>query len=308
MRMLRVWLWRWGGLFSKARRDRDLNAELASHLRMQIEEYLRRGMSAGEARREAVLHSGGIESAKESYRERRGLPILETTLQDIRFGLRVLGANPVVTVVAIVTLMLAIGVNTTVFSAANAFLLRRPPVSDPDRLTVVSSADPAKDAYAPDRTPVSALDYLDWSVQSTSFTEMAAADSDDFTISGDMAPQRSLGDRVSPNYFRVLGVVPRLGRTFLDDENQRGRDQVVILSNELWQERFGGDPRVLGRTVKINGNRSTVIGVMPEGFRLWGQLQAQLWVPLAFSPDDLRPSLRSQRSLLVLARFEARNR
>jgi predicted permease len=301
---LRALLGRFAGMFYKQRLDRELDAEFESHLRMQIEDNIRRGMSAGEARRQALLRSGGIESAKESYRDRRGLAVLETTLQDIRFGLRVLRRGPGVTSVAIVTLALAIGVNTTVFSAANAFLLRRPPVSDPDRLTVVSSVNPAKDAYAPDRTPVSPLDFLDWSAQSASFIQMAATDSDDFTISGDTAPQRVLGDRVSPDYFRVLGVTPALGRAFLDNENQGGRDQVVILSNELWQERFGGDPHVLGRTVKINGHRCTAVGVMPATFRLWGQLQAKLWVPLAFSTDDLRPSARSQRSLLVLARLK----
>jgi predicted permease len=304
MREHRAWFQRLSGLFHKERRDRELDAELESHLQMHVEDNLRAGMTPEEARRQALIKLGGVEPTKERYRERRGLPFIETTLQDVRFGLRVLLANPGVTVVAIVTLALAIGVNTTVFSAANGFLLRKPPVPDPDRVMVVSS--PGKDAYAPNRSPVSALDFLDWSAQATSFTAMAASDSDDFTISGDAAlsPQRALGARVSAAYFQILGVAPALGRGIRLDENQPGRDQVVILSDELWQERFGGDPNVLGRTIKINGNRSIIIGVMPRTFRLWGQFQAELWVPLAFSPDDLRPSARSQRSLKVIARLK----
>ena len=160
MKNLRVLVTRLRGMFGKQQRDRELDAELESHLRFQTEENVARGMSHDQARRAAVLDSGGIESAKENYRERRGLPLIETTLQDIRFGLRVLWSSPLVTIVAVVTLALAIGVNTTVFSAVDAFLLRKPPVSDPGRLMVVSSVNPQKDAYAPDRTPVSALDYL----------------------------------------------------------------------------------------------------------------------------------------------------
>jgi predicted permease len=305
MNTLQAWLKRFAALFGKARLDRDLDAELESHLQMHVEDNLRAGATPEEARRQALIKLGGIEQTKETYRERRGLPFLETTLQDVRFGLRVLVANPGVTVVAIITLALAIGVNTTIFSAANGFLLRKPPLPDPDRLMVISSINPAKDAYAPDRTPVSILDYLDWSAQATSFTELAVSNSDDFTISGDGSPQRALGARVSPNYFHVLGVAPVLGRTINPDENQPGRDHVVILSDELWQERFGGDPKVLGRTIKVNGNPSTIIGVIPPTFRLWGQFQAELWVPLAFSPDDLRPAARSQRSLAVIARLKS---
>ncbi len=304
MSRVRRFVARVAGLFDRQRRDRELEAEFESHLRTQIEENVRRGMSGEEARRIALIQSGGIESAKESYRERRSLPLIETTLQDIRFGLRVLRANPGVTVVAIITLTLAIGANTTVFSAANGFLLRKPPVPDPDRLTVVSSVNPSKDTYAPDRAPVSALDFLDWRAQSASFTQMAAADSDDFTISTDASPQRVLGDRVSANYFRALGVAPALGRAFLDGEDQAGRDRVAILSSDLWQERFGGDRGVVGRTIKVNGNWCTVVGVMPATFHIGGQLKSQMWVPLAFSPDDLHPAARAQRSLLVLARLK----
>jgi predicted permease len=301
MNTLRAWLKRFVALFGKARRDRDLDAEIESHLQMHVEDNLRAGMAPQEARRQALIKLGGVEQTKESYRERRGVPFLETTLQDVRFGLRVLRKNPGVTLVAIVTLALGIGMNSTIFSVVSAILLRKPPVHDPGRVVMVSSVDPAS-TFAADRSAVSALDYLDWHAQSTAFSDMAAADFDDFTISGETTPQRVAGARVSPDFFRVLGVGPALGRTILQGEDEAGHDQVVILSDQLWKGRFGGAPEVVGRTVKINGNRYTVVGVMPGTFHLWN-FEAQVWTPLAFSPENLRPSARSQRSLRVFARL-----
>src|SRR5207237_8676469 len=124
-------------------------------------------------------------------------------------------------------------------------------------------------SYAPDRIPVAAAVYLDWRGQDKSFDGMAAADFEDFTISGGTAPEGVVGARVSSNFFEVLGVGPATGRTFLPEENQWGRDHSVILSDELWKGRFGGDPRVLGHLVKIKGQNHTVAGVMPRTFRLW---------------------------------------
>ncbi|HXW56347.1 MAG TPA: ABC transporter permease [Candidatus Cybelea sp.] len=304
MNTLRGWIARLIGPLDRSRQDHELDAEIESHLELHTEDNLRRGMSRAEARRLALVKLGGIEQTKERYREQRGLPLIETIPADVRFGLRVLRRTPGVTMVAIATLALAIGVNTAVYSIANGLLVRKPPVDDPDRLQVISGVDPAKDAFAADRSGVSALDFLDWAAQATSFSAMAAIDSGDFTISGGTTPQQVLGCRVSPNYFQVIGVSPALGRAFASDEAQHGHDQVVVLGNELWQERFGGDPHVLGRKIRVNGNRSTVIGVMPARFRLLGQFQAEMWAPLVFSPDELRPSARSVRSLHVLARLK----
>jgi len=303
MSRIRGFVARVGGLFGKRHRDQELEAEFESHLRMQIEENVRRGMSAEEARRAALIQSGGIESAKESYRERRGLPLIETTLQDIRFGLRMLGKNLGVTLVAITTLALAIGVNTTVFSVVNGLLLRKPPVRDPDHVVALTSVNPAKGVWLPQLSDVSPLDFLDWRAQSTSDQGMAAADYEAFTVSGDTAPERAAGGRVSADYFDVLGVAPIWGRAFLPEEEQPGHNQVVVLSADLWQERFGRDPNVLGRTIKINGNSYTVVGVMPSTFRL-PSFPAKLWVPLAFAPDELKPGSRSSRSLNVVARLK----
>jgi len=302
MKTLRALLIRFGGLFDRSQGDHELDAELESHLQMHIEDNLRAGATPEEARRQALIKLGGVEPTKERYRDRRGFPFVENTLQDVRYGLRVLRNNPGVTVVAIVTLALAIGVNSTIFGVVNAILLRKPPVRDPARVALVSSVDPAS-TFAADRSAVSALDYLDWRAQSTAFSDMAAADFDDFTISGQTSPQRVAGARVSPDFFHVLGVAPALGRTVLPGEDQAGHDQVVVLSDELWKGRFGGDPEIIGKTLKLNGNRYSIVGVMPGTFRLW-DFEAQVWIPLVPLRDNLFGSKRDARFLRVFARLK----
>jgi len=290
-------------LFRRRAVEGDLDEELRFHLERQVEKYVQGGLSREAAKRRAWMEFGGLERAKEECRDARGVQFLDTLLQDMRYGLRMLRKSPGFTAVAVITLALGIAVNTTIFSVASGLLLHKPPVRDPDRVMVISTSNPAKDAYAPDRTPASALDYLDWRDQSRSFSNMTAAVFDDFTVSGGMAPERVAGARVSSSFFQVLGVAPALGREILPEENQSGGDKVVVLSDELWKERFGGDPRVVGSLVKINGVPFTVVGVMPNTFRLW-DFPAELWVPLVFSADELRPGARSWRWLRVLARLK----
>jgi len=291
-------------LFRRAQADQELDDELRDHLERKTEEYVAQGMAQGEAHRRARLDLGGIEQTKEKCRDARRANWIQDFVHDLRFGLRMLRKAPGFTAVAVITLALGISANTTIFSTVNAFFLRKPPIRDPDRVVIVSSVSPEKNTYAPDRIPVSAPDYLDWRAQDKSFDGMAAADFADFTISGGTAPERVVGARVSSNFFEVLGVGPAMGRTFLPEENQWGRDHSVILSDELWKGRFGGDPRVLGHLVKINGQNHTVAGVMPRTFRLW-EFEARLWIPLTFSPDDLRPPSRSTRLLRVFARLKS---
>ena len=282
--------------------EAELDEELRFHLEQQVEKYVQGGLSREQAKRRAWMEFGGLEQAKEECRDARGVHFLDGLLQDMRYGLRMLRKSPGFTAVAVITLALGIAVNTTIFSVASGLLLHKPPVRDPDRVMVISSFNPAKDAYAPDRTPASALDYLDWRAQSRSFSNMTAAVFDDFTVSGGMAPQRVAGARVSSSFFQVLGVAPALGREILPEESQPGGNKVVVLSDGLWKDRFGSDRRVVGSLVKINGAPFTVVGVMPNAFRLW-DFQAQLWVPLVFSADELRPAARSWRWLRVFGRL-----
>jgi putative ABC transport system permease protein len=230
---------------------------------------------------------------------------METLLQDVRFGLRMLSKNRGFTAVAVATLALAIAANTTIFSAVNGWMLRRPRIKNPASVVVIVTTDPAKGGWGWDRRPVSAPDFLAWREQSHAFEDMAASEGQPFALTGDGEPERLAGERVSANYFDVLGVSAALGRTFLPGEDQAGRGQVVILSHRLWQRRFGSNPKVVGQVVRLNGESHTVVGVMPGSYRLGVYGGPQLWAPLVFSPESVLPSARENRNLEVLARLKS---
>src|SRR6266436_2780014 len=215
MRQLRAWVLRLGELLGRTRRERDLAAEMESHLQLHIDENLRAGMSAEEARRQALIKLGGVEQTKEMVRERRGLPMLEILLQDLRFGARMLSKNPGFTVVATLTLALGIAVNATMFSLVSAFLLRRPSARDPEHVVVVTSINPAS-GFQADTSPLSAPNYLAWREASQVFADTAAADeyrtvnlaSQGLTAAA-AQPEALRSAAVSPTYFSVLGVSPQ---------------------------------------------------------------------------------------------------
>jgi predicted permease len=302
MRWLRASLLRFGGLFRKRESDQEIANELASHLEMHVADNLRRGMNPQQARREALMKLGGVAQTEESYRERRGLPIVEVLLQDLRFGARMLRKNPGFTAVAVVTLALGIAVNATMFSLVSAFLLRRPPGREPQRVVVVSSVNPNQ-AFQADAYPVSAPNYLAWRQANHVFADMAAADEyRTVNLTSQGQPEALRSAAVSPNYFRVLGVSPQLGRTFEAGEDQPGRDHVIVLSHDLWERQFGSDASLIGRTIRLNRENYTVIGVMPASFRLLG-FPPQLWIPLVLTQDQTAAA-RTNRSLRVFARLK----
>jgi predicted permease len=309
MRGLRAWLWRLGAMFHKVPRDRELSEELASHLQMHVDDNLRRGMSPQAARREALMKLGGVAQTEQNYRERRGLPILEVFLQDLRYGVRMLRKNPGFTAIAVLTLALGIGVNATMFSMVSAFLLRLPPGREPQRVAVVSTVNPGQ-VFLGDASPVSAPNYLAWREANHVFADMAAANEDltaSLSVEGDAAgagqPESLRAAAVSLNYFGVLGVSAQLGRTFSEGEDQPGRDRVVILGHELWARRFGSDPSVLGRIVRLNRENYTVVGVMPASFRMLG-FTPQVWTPLVLSGASQTEAARTERYLYVFARLK----
>jgi len=230
---------------------------------------------------------------------------MQTLLHDVRYGLRQLSRNPGFTAVVLVTLALGIAVNTTIFSAVNGWMLRPPSIKDPARVVVILTTDPAKGGWAWDRNPVSAYDFVAWREQSHAFEDMAASEGNDFALTGEGEPERLDGMRVSASYFDVQGVSAALGRTFLPDEDQPGRDQAVILSHGLWQRRFAANPRVVGEVVRLNGERHTVVGVMPSGYRLGVYSGPQLWTPLVFPPQSVLPAARGDRRLTVMARLKS---
>jgi putative ABC transport system permease protein len=228
---------------------------------------------------------------------------METIVHDLRYGLRQLRKNPGFTVIAVLTLALGIAVNTTMFSMVSAFLLRRPPGHEPERVAVVTSVDPAG-GFQADANPVSAPNYLAWREANHVFADMAAADEyRTVSLSSQRQSEAILSAAVSPNYFSVLRVTPQLGRTFAAGEDQPGRDHVIILSHQLWERQFGFDASIIGRSIRLNRENYTVIGVMPANFRLLG-FMPQLWTPLVLAAADQTAAARRDRSLRLFGRLK----
>jgi predicted permease len=300
-RWLRGGLLRVAGLFHGNGKEQDLSEEMESHLALQIQDNLRSGMTAVEARRKALLKVGGMEQAKELYRDRRSVPILETTLQDLGYSLRTLGKSPGFTIVAVVTLALGVAANTTIFSMVSPILLRKPSVGDADRAMVISSINKSDPQSL---SGVSVPDYIAWREQAHSFEDLVATAYRDVTLSGGAEPQRVAALNVTARYFQVLKVQAVMGRTFLPGEGEPGRDHVVVLSHKLWQSRLNGDPSIVGKTIPIDGERYTVIGVMPAKFRL-DAFDASVWTPLFFTPQQMDAGGHSERPLSVLARLKS---
>jgi putative ABC transport system permease protein len=201
--------------------------------------------------------------------------------KDIIYAFRTLRRSPGFTLIAIATLALALGANTAIFSFVNAVLLKPLPYDHPERIVRVLEAPPGGG-----RNGISTLDFLDWQKQNTCFEYLAARTGDSATLTSTESPIQLTGERVSARYFEIFGVRPALGRTFVDGEDQEGKDKVVVLSHTLWQTQFGGDPTLVGRTITLDGEAHTVIGVLPKGTpfeRGW----ARIWRPLVFSPSNM---------------------
>jgi putative ABC transport system permease protein len=306
--------WRRLGFFlRRGRFHRQLDEEMQHHLALSAEARVETGVAPEEARFAAQRELGNPLRLREESQDMWAVGWLEELGQDVRYGLRMLVKNPGFTAMAVLTLALGIGVNSTIFSVVSTMLLRKPPVHDPDRLMMLFSRNLGAASASDDsnRSPVSPPDFLDWRAQVTAYSGIAAASSFEgdegqthVTVSGGDQPERVPGAQVSANYFQVLGVSPVLGRGFLPGEDQSGHERVALLRADLWKRRFGADPGVLGRTVKVNGEDYTVIGVMPDTFRQMWIFPEQLWIPLAFTPAQLSPAVRKERSLSVFGRLK----
>ena len=223
---------------------------------------------------------------------------MEAILKDIRYAIRGLRKRPGFTVVAVITLALGIGANTSIFSVVNAVILRPLRFTDPDRLAVVW--EEASFAGFPTNTPAPA-NYFDWKKQNRSFEDMAATRSNSFNLTGDGDPERVAAYAVTANFFPILGVQPLFGRLFLDEEDRPGANNVVVLSYQLWQTRYGGANNIINREILLNGTKYTVVGVMPADFQ-YLENDVRLWVPLALS--DKEQNNRGAHYLTVVGRLK----
>ena len=208
---------------------------------------------------------------------------MENLLQDIRYGIRTLAKNPGFTAVAVLTLALGIGANTAIFSVVENLLLRPLPYPQPDRLVEIANSYPPQ---LP-KVGLSPGDYADWRRQNASFSEMGtyAKITQGFNLTGEGEPQRVTAVYADDGLFPMLGVRPIMGRAFLPEEDRAGSAPVVILGHHLWQSRFGGDPGVVGRSISLDNQRYTIVGVLPAGMQI--SRSADLWLPLGQFSDDL---------------------
>ena len=285
MRPLRATWVRFRNLFRKHRLDRELDDELAAHIEMHIADVVRKGISFSEARRNAVLRLGGVEQTKESHRDVRGFPFLESVARDLRFGVRTLAKNPGSTAVAVLTLALGIGATAAIFGLVNGILLVSLPYAHPEQLVSVTATYP-KGAVVAMRQQVRSADVA------------AYHEGAEFNLTGQGEPVRVAGTLVSAELFSILGARAEVGRTFVTGEDTAGQDRYVVISHALWQQRFGSDRSIIGRYIELEGVNRQVVGVMPADFRFPSE-RTQVWLPLHNDPrnavlywaDDFMPVL-----------------
>src|SRR5688500_6986448 len=217
-------------------------------------------------------------------------------LTDLRYALRMLVKSPAFSLIAILTLGLAIGANSAIFSVVNAVLLRPLPYPKSEQVVRVFGTQPQLDL-----APSSPANFLEWKAENEVFERIATYVGRGFNLTGNDKPERVIGCRVSGDIFQLLGVRPALGRDFAEDEDRHGAERVLILSHEFWQSRFAGDPNAVGQTITLNNQTYTVVGVMPPGFAFPGT-RTQVWAPVAFNPAE--QATRDTNFIEVIARLK----
>ncbi len=227
---------------------------------------------------------------------------MQTLWQDLRYGFRTLMRKPGFTIVAIIALAMGIGANTAIFSVVNSVLLRPLPYHEPEKLVVINHDYPKISLKA----SVSAIGYTHYRDNVKSFESVAATTGGSFNLTGSGEPERLSGAPVTHNFFSALGATPAMGRVFLPEEDQPGKNKVVVLSHGFWQRRFGGDPGIVNKNILLNDESYTIIGVMPPSFqfgREFGQV-IDLWTPIGFTPEQLSYNRLTNEFLFVFARLK----
>jgi predicted permease len=297
MRALRKLRLRVRSLVRRGQLDAELEEELQYHLEQQIDLNRRAGMAPDEARRAALRAFGGLQQRIEECRDARGLRLVESTAQDVRYALRSLRRTPGFTAAAVVSLALGIGANATIFSFVNAVLLRPLPYPDSGRLVVLREQLLRSDTTV----NVHPLNFLEWRARARSFEALALVQTIPTNVLGSEGAEQVVNVQATPDLFRVFGVSPQLGRPFSTDEARPGGPAVAILSHGFWQRRFGSDPGVLGRHLQVSDGVLTIVGVAPPRLRI-GLVEPDLYTPLPIDPA--RPDAIGARSFQCYGRVK----
>jgi predicted permease len=298
VRFLRRFLSRLANLATRRQNDQRLREEMEEHLAQQTAENLRHGMTPAEARRQAMLKFGAVEAVREDYHAEQGLPFIENSLQDVRYALRLLAKSPGFAAVTILTMALGVGATTAIFSVVDATLLH--PLSYPQPQQLVRIEDDLPGAGAQD-AGMSEPEWKDLQ-RSGIFQYVSPVGSGSVNLTGSSQAARILFESVAPNYLALLGVKPELGRWFDPEDKTPGFTLEVVISDGLWKRAFGGDPRILGRSLRLDNDVYRVIGVMPAGFHVPGrtteQRNTELWAAAGFAAAPAPSPLRNSRFLL----------
>lgn len=287
----------WDRLRKGKQLETELDAELRFHFDAHVDAHMRNGVPEAEAVRRTRMEFGGLDQVKEDCRDARGTRWLEEIAQDLRYAARLLLKDRSFTMAAVVALALGIGMNGTMFTIVNA-MIRGLPMDHPDRIMSIHARDSAGRWRG---LGVSYLDFQDFRAATKAFAGLAAFSQTTTTLSDDgRAADRVSTAYLSANAIQLLGQQPVIGRDFLPEDDEIGAARVVILGSRIWNTRYHADPMLIGRTVQVNGVASTVIGVMPDGFRF--PVISDMWQPLALLPG-LTEQRRDVRSLQVIGKL-----
>jgi predicted permease len=307
VKFLRRFFIRLSNLATGRSADQRLREEMAEHLALQMEENLRAGMTAAEARRQARLKLGAGEAIREDYHTEQSMPFIENLLFDLRYAVRMLVRSPGFSFIAIATMALGIGATTAIYSVIDATLLHPLPYPDPAQLVRIVDDLPGVGAQG---VGISVPEWRDLEssgiFQSASITGTGA----NVNLTGSAQPLRLSFKQVTPNYFAVLGVAAQLGRTFDPHDATPGYNLEVVISDGLWRREFGADPHMIGKALRLDNDDYRVVGIMPRGFRDQGstseEQNVELWLGAGFSGVPFDPPQRGlrQRSRVVIARLK----
>jgi putative ABC transport system permease protein len=280
-------------IFSRERAFAELSEEMRGHLEERVEELVADGMGRREAEHRARSEFGNFSLTERDGRDVWRWSALERAWADLKFGFRVLRKNPGFAAVAILTLALGIGACSAIFSVVYGALLAPLPMPHPEELVMVWSNEGGRNVTSP-------AEFLDWTRRNSVFQKLVAWDDATFSLSADTNPMAVQARVMTPGFFGMQGIPLALGRDFVDEEGVPGGEHSVILTNRLWRERFGSDAAILGKSVRLNSEQYTVVGVLTAGMP--DRYEAQIFIPMALRPDQI---VRNRHWMTVMGRLKS---